>query len=212
MKIDMGIPNLNKLTSDGVPRGNMILISGDYGTGKTIFSLQFLAKGVKEWGEPGIFISFIDGRKTLLRDAKTFNWQLKRFENESNIKILGGYPERLEGFSEKAAINGEKLIEEIIKKAKEAEAERMAIDGLKQFSNKFKDDKTFKAGIAKLRNALAEQNCTTILTSKPDFGIEEIVDGVIILHYEGQLEKTRAIEIRKMRRTEHTDRVCPFEI
>lgn len=213
MRIKTGIPNLGKLIEGGIPRGNTVLVSGDYGTGKTTLAIQYLMKGVIDYGEFGILVTFVDDRGDILRDARRFGWHVRRFEKEGSIRILGGPPDRMAGFGDEAKKSGQDLVEEIVETIDEMEAERLALDGLEEFSKLFESEVDFKAGMAKLRRELRERECTSILTSRPDIGIEEIVDGIIILHYDGmELEKTRAVEVIKMRRSRHTDRVCPFEI
>ncbi len=211
MRIDVGIENLGKLVDGGIPQGNSILLIGNYGTGKTIFSLQYLVSGIANQGEPGILVSFVDDRKSIHRYAKQFNWQTKRLENEGTLTILGGSPGRLEGFS--TGINKtNEIVDELIEKIKETGAERLAIDGIDEFSELFDNKRDFKAAISKLRSELCENKVTSVMTSKPGIGIEEVVDGIIILHYDGDIEKTRAIEVIKMRGSRHTDRMCPLEI
>lgn len=211
MRTEVGIKNLGKLMDGGIPKGNTVLVSGNYGTGKTIFSLQYLINGVVEQGEPGILVSFVDDRSSLLKYAKQFGWQAKRLEKEGTLTILGGTPGRLEGFTRGINNSGE-IIDELIEKVRDIGVERVAIDGLDQFSEIFENKRDFKSSISKLRTELGKSDVTTILTSKPEIGIEEVVDGIILLHYDGDIEKTRAIEVLKMRGSKHTDRMCPLEI
>ncbi|KXA91115.1 hypothetical protein AKJ63_01895 [candidate division MSBL1 archaeon SCGC-AAA259D18] len=212
MRVKTGIPNFKKLVGGGIPRGNTVLLTGDYGTGKTTFGIQYLIKGVDIFNELGIFVTFEDDRESLIKYAKEFGWPIETQEKEDNLLILGGSPGRVEGFSKIAKKTGEGLIEEILKIVNEFDAKRLVIDGLDELSCLFKNKRKFKSEIAKLRRKLGSRGCTSILTSRPELGIEGIVDGIITLHYDGQIEKTRAIEIKKMRRTDHTDRMCPFEI
>jgi len=52
-----GITNLDKLIEGGFPKGRSILVAGGAGSGKTIFSLQFLYSGAVLYDEPGIYVS-----------------------------------------------------------------------------------------------------------------------------------------------------------
>lgn len=51
----------------GIPRGSSVVLSGDIGTGKTTFLMQFLKHGIEE-GEKGILVSLEESPYNLLRD------------------------------------------------------------------------------------------------------------------------------------------------
>ncbi|MFN3268575.1 MAG: ATPase domain-containing protein, partial [Zestosphaera sp.] len=55
-KIKSGIPGLDELLFGGIPKRNIVLISGGPGTGKTIMSHQFLYSGLT-YGEPGVLVT-----------------------------------------------------------------------------------------------------------------------------------------------------------
>ncbi len=45
-RVTTGIKGLDPLIEGGFPKGRSILVTGEPGTGKTIFALQFLAEGL----------------------------------------------------------------------------------------------------------------------------------------------------------------------
>ena len=51
-----GIKEFDEIIDGGFPKGAVILLAGSSGSGKTIFSFQWLFEGVKT-GENGIYIS-----------------------------------------------------------------------------------------------------------------------------------------------------------
>ena len=55
-RVPTGILGLDSLIEGGFPQGRSILITGEPGTGKSIFALQFLAEGLKR-NEKCIFVS-----------------------------------------------------------------------------------------------------------------------------------------------------------
>src|SRR3989338_158496 len=63
-RIQTGIPGLYELIEGGIEKGGTILVVGSAGTGKTTFGLQFLYKGAVEFGDPGIFITFEEGKES----------------------------------------------------------------------------------------------------------------------------------------------------
>jgi circadian clock protein KaiC len=58
--IKTGIQGLDELFLGGVLRGNIILVEGLPGTGKTTFGLEFIYRGITDFKEPGMII-FVRG-------------------------------------------------------------------------------------------------------------------------------------------------------
>ncbi len=50
-RVKTGIQGLDNLIQGGIPKGNVILLTGPAGSGKTIFALQFIVKGAELYGE-----------------------------------------------------------------------------------------------------------------------------------------------------------------
>ena len=222
MRVKTGIPGVDELVKGGLPKGSLILLSGKCGTGKTTFSMQYIVKGVTDYGEPGVFVSFERDPDALCEEMEGFGWHLKTLENQGNLELMGGPLDRIVKFGKKIGAKGEDLIEEIIEVVRERKAERLALDGLGQFSMMFPDKLAFRSSLARLQRGLNELDCTSIVTSEIEegkeglsrSGVEEfIADGVIVLYYEGDgLTRTRALEVRKMRGTEHSNYISFFEI
>ena len=212
-RIGFGIENFEKLSEEGISKGDLVLVEGDYGTGKTILGLQYIVKGLTEQGELGVFVTFNDSLEEIRMDAKHLDLHLKKFERGGSIDLVSESDRGMNGFSDIEEKTGDALIDKIIEAVERKDAERLVIDGLERLSRYFEDSFDFESGVYRLNDSLKELGCTTVLTSETEMGIEDIVDDVIILHYGGgQVEKTRAIEIRKMHRSKHTNRLCPFEI
>lgn len=213
LRSNTGIPNMEKLIGGGLPKGSCVLVSGKYGTGKTTFALQYLTKGITDYGELGIFVTFLDDKEDLMGDAKQFGWQVKRLKNAGALRIMSGPPGRITGFDEGDIESGKEILKKIVETVEKHEAERLVIDGLDELSDFFETKSEFRSGIASLRRELIKRGCTSVLTSTSDDDLGEIVDSVIVLHYESSgLGKNRAVEIRKMRKSSHTSQICPFEI
>ena len=57
-RVQTGIPGLDSLMAGGFLKKSMVLVGGGAGSGKTIFSMQFLVNGINENDETGIYITF----------------------------------------------------------------------------------------------------------------------------------------------------------
>jgi circadian clock protein KaiC len=75
-KAPTGIAGFDEISGGGLPRGRTTLLVGGPGSGKTIFSLQFLVNGARYYKEPGIFVAFEETSKRIVANAEGFDWQL----------------------------------------------------------------------------------------------------------------------------------------
>jgi hypothetical protein len=57
-KVPSGIRGLDEITFGGLPKGRPILVSGGPGCGKTLFAMEFVVRGILDYGEPGVFVTF----------------------------------------------------------------------------------------------------------------------------------------------------------
>ena len=57
-RVKTGVEAFDDLVMGGLPRGRTTIVGGTPGCGKTVFATQFLAHGITELGEPGVFVTF----------------------------------------------------------------------------------------------------------------------------------------------------------
>lgn len=86
--VKTGIAGLDSILSDGIPRGNVILLEGSIGTGKTTFGVEFVYRGASQLGEPGIIVLFEVSPEKLVRDASRLGWDLAELERQNLLKII----------------------------------------------------------------------------------------------------------------------------
>lgn len=208
-RVSLGIKGLDKLIQGGVPEGSTILLTGSPGTGKTIFSIQFLVHGAMI-GENGLYLSMEEDVKRLKQYMEaSFNWPLEKFEKGKRIIFLRTELFNYENFKSMIELNVEKF-----------NIKRLVIDPITTLSLFFEKLLDIRRSLLDLDMLLKRLGCTSILTcevpegstSISSFGIEEFTsDGIIILkYYIGNLP--RSLIVRKMRATEHIGDEVPFEI
>ena len=57
-KAPTGITGFDEITNGGLPRGRPTLVTGAAGSGKTMFGIEFLVRGARDFGEPGVMLAF----------------------------------------------------------------------------------------------------------------------------------------------------------
>ena len=86
--VKTGIAGLDAILSDGIPRGNVILLEGAVGTGKTTLGVEFVYRGASQFNEPGIIVLFEVSPDKLVRDAANFGWDLPDLERQGRLRII----------------------------------------------------------------------------------------------------------------------------
>ncbi len=84
-RIKSGINGIDDITN-GFPMGRSMLITGDAGSGKTIFGLQF-ARSSCDQGYKTVYITTEEDASDLYTQGDTFNWDLKSFKDNDLLSF-----------------------------------------------------------------------------------------------------------------------------
>jgi circadian clock protein KaiC len=93
--IPTGIAGLDYILRGGIPKDNVVLVEGAAGTGKTMLGLEFVYRGITNYNEPGIIVTFEVAPKKLIRDAAAFGWNLEELQQQNKLKIIFTSPQVL---------------------------------------------------------------------------------------------------------------------
>ncbi len=205
-KVPTGIPGLDDITDKGIPEGDLILVSGPSGTGKTIMGLQFLLSSK----DKGIFVSFEESLSQIRLTANNFGWDVERAEKDDRVRLLKYDPFKLEDIFEVMENN-----------IMEMNARRVVVDSISALGIYIKDLGDLRRMILQISNMLRKNNCTSLVISEilspkklSRFGVEEFVtDGVIVLHsIFSDGEYKRGINVWKLRNSKHSRKIHPYNI
>jgi circadian clock protein KaiC len=86
--VKTGIKGLDDLLAGGFPRGNLIVVTGAAGSGKTTMGVEFIYRGAREFDEPGMIVLFEVAPDKLARDAAQFGWDLADLERAGKLRII----------------------------------------------------------------------------------------------------------------------------
>jgi circadian clock protein KaiC len=213
-RVTTGIGALDKLLQGGFVKNSINLVAGGAGTGKTIFAIQYLIEGIVKFNEPGIYITFEEKKKKTYEDMLEFGWDLAKYEKEGKFVYLEYTPEQVK----KVLVEGGGVIEVIIEKM---EAKRLVIDSISSFALLYQDELTKKEAALALFELIDKWDCTAFMTSQDTSqqegtitaALEFEVDGIILMyHVKRKDQRTRALEILKMRGTKIPEKTFPLNI
>ncbi len=83
-----GIEGLDGIFGGGVRRGNLILVTGSPGSGKSLLGMEFIYRGITLHDEPGIIVVFESDPDMLHEDAAAFGWKFRELEQQGKLKIV----------------------------------------------------------------------------------------------------------------------------
>ena len=126
-KLPTGIEGFDDVCQGGLPIGRSTLVSGTSGTGKTVFSIQYLHNGITQFDEPGIFVTFEESPLDILRNASSFGWNLQQMVDQNKLFILDASPDP-DGQDVAGSFDLSGLIERISYAIRKYKAKRVAID------------------------------------------------------------------------------------
>lgn len=82
-----GIVGFDEITNGGLPKGRPTLICGSAGSGKTLFGMEFLVRGITQYGEPGVFVAFEETADDLEQNAASLGFQLNDLIENKQLVI-----------------------------------------------------------------------------------------------------------------------------
>ncbi len=205
-RLHTGVPGLDEMMGGGIPRGDVVMITGPAGSGKTTFATQFVAQGLGE-GERCVVAVFEEFPDAYLARAKTHAIDLKEMIVADRLAII--YLRPLD-------LSVDEMLAEILIAVKRTGATRVVIDSLSGFeialAPTFRVD--FRESLYRLVGALTATGVTVLLTAEvieafPDgtFTTERVsfvTDDILVQRYveiEGHLRKVLAVV--KMRGSQH---------
>lgn len=221
-KLPTGIPGFDHIANGGLPRGRTTLVSGTAGSAKTVFAAQFLAEGIRQFDEPGVFITFEESPDALRRNMFGFGWDIAAWEAQGKWAFVDAspQPEAEEQVRGEYDLGG--LLARITYAVQRVGATRVALDSLGAIFARIENSLLIRGELLRIVAAMRRMGVTAILTAERTqeygeigrYGVEEFVtDDVVILRNLIEDEKRRrTIEILKFRGTSHQKGGFPFTV
>ncbi len=220
-KLRTMIEGFDDISQGGLPIGRTTLISGTSGTGKTLFSLQFLYNGIIYFDEPGVFVTFEETPQDIIKNTWGLGWDLQKTIDNGKLFILDASPDP-EGQEVVGNFDLSALIERLHYAITKYKAKRVSIDSITALFQQYEASSVVRREIFRLVARLKQIGVTTIMTTERTeeygpvarFGVEEFVsDNVTIVRnvLEGE-RRRRTIEILKLRGSTHMKGEYPLTI
>lgn len=223
-RVKTGIPGFDEILNGGIPKRNVVLLSGGPGTGKSIFGQQYLWKGL-QGGEPGVYVALEEHPVQVRINMRQFGWDVRKYEQEGVFAIVDaftagiGEAAKRERYVVKDPTDVGLLIDVLREAIRDTGAQRVVVDSVSTLY--LTKPSVARSIVLMLKKVLSGMGTTSILVSQVSVtergfggpGVEHAADGIVRLdldEYGGEL--IRSLIVWKMRGTKHSMKRHPFEI
>lgn len=164
-KAPTGIEGLDELTAGGLPRGRPTLVCGSAGCGKTLLGIEFLVRGAREFGEPGVLLSFEETAAELAANVASLGFDLPALQAQNLLRIDHVHVDRSE-IEETGEYDLDGLFVRLGYAIDAVGAKRVVLDTLEALFSGFPNQGVLRSEIRRLFRWLKDRGVTTVITAE----------------------------------------------
>jgi circadian clock protein KaiC len=181
-----GVPGLDKILGGGLPLGQLYLVDGSPGVGKTTVALQFLMEGARS-GERCLYVTLSETREELFTIADSHEWDLGGIDivELSQVDAMIGGKTRNTLF-QAAEVELTSLIDLLLAEFDRVMPARLVLDSLSEVRLMAQSPLRYRRQILALKQHFAKRGCTVLLlddrsAQAQDVQVQSIVHGMVTL-------------------------------
>lgn len=218
-KVLTGINGFDEITQGGLPKDRPTLICGEAGSGKTLFSLEFIVRGAVEFNEAGVFVAFEEKANELAANVASLGFDLKKLVKQNKVRIDYVHIERSE-IEETGEYDLNGLFIRLGHAIDSIGAKRVVLDTIENLFSGLTNQAILRAELRRLFQWLKDKKVTAVITGEKGTGmltregLEEYVSDCVILldHRVTNQISTRRLRVIKYRGSLHGTNEYPFLI
>ncbi|MDN5289753.1 MAG: circadian clock protein KaiC [Mucilaginibacter sp.] len=201
-KAKTGISGLDEILAGGLSRGNVFLLEGAPGAGKTTLAIQFLMTGAAE-GETGLYITLSETAKELRDSATSHGWTLPKeievFELISPDNLLESDQQQSLLYSSDLELG--EATKQIFAEVERTKPKRIVLDSLSEIRLLAQSSLRYRRQILAVKHHFARLGATVLLlddltAEADDKTVHSVAHGVIHLE---ELAPAYGAERRRLR-------------
>jgi circadian clock protein KaiC len=214
-RASFGVAGLDEMLRGGIPTGQVCLVAGSSGTGKTLLALHFMVAGAQQ-GQPGVLVTFEERPQEHIRKARSFGWDLEALEAQGLLRMIYLRPMDL---------SVDEVLTEITRTVTDIGATRVVINSISGFELAItpSEHDDFREALYRLVNVLTGSGATVLVTTEVSdlfgdvristHGVSFIADNIILLRY-AEIESAlrKVMMVIKMRTSDHEKELRQYRI
>lgn len=218
-KSPTGISGLDEITEGGLPKGRPTLVCGSAGCGKSMLGVEFLVRGITQFNEPGVLMTFEEIPEDIIKNARSLGFDIDDLVARNKLFLDYVRIERNE-IQETGEYDLEGIFVRLNYAIDALGAKRVVLDTIESLFAGLSNVSILRAELRRLFTWLKEKGVTAIITGEKGEGsltrngLEEYVsDCVIVLdHRVIDQVSTRRLRVVKYRGSTHGTNEYPFLI
>lgn len=203
--VPTGIEGLDAILRGGLPPGNIYLIHGAPGTGKTTLALQFLRTGVAA-GERVLYVALGETTPELETVARSHGWTLDGIDICDVHGTEGLGPDSQYTFFHPSEIELGETTKAIMDAIDRVRPRRAVLDSLSEMRLLARDSLRYRRQVLALKHHLTSIGATVLLLDTmshpaPEFQLQTVAHGVLALEQRDPAygRKRRRLALEKLR-------------
>jgi circadian clock protein KaiC len=206
------VAGLNEILAGGLPAGQMYLLEGDPGTGKTTLAMQFVMAGLRA-GERGLYVTLSESKAELQNSARSHGWEIEELPIAEFVPAEANLnPEQQYTVFHPSEVELAGTIQKLTQLIEKTKPDRLVIDSLSELRLLAADTMRYRRQLLALKHFFAGRDTTVLLLDDRtavgnDMQLQSIAHGVLRLE---KLQRSygstrRRIEIIKLRGSEYRE-------
>ena len=206
-RVPTGIKGLDEMLKGGLLEGSVAVLKGAPGTGKTTIGVEFVARGILQYDQPGLIITFEEFPRQLYRDALSTGFDLRALESDGRLRTIFTTPAVLLREIQQPGGLLDRTVEEM-------GVRRVFVDSMTHLERITQDPMQLREVIYTFLNGLLRSDLTAVVSQEDPFitgtmtvaeaGLSYIADTIIQLRYvEISSSIERALFVLKHRASDH---------
>lgn len=185
-RLTTGVAGLDDILAGGLPTGQMYLLEGDPGTGKTTLAMQFILEGFRQ-GQKGLYVTLSEPRAELELTMRSHSWE------PAELPVVEFLPDEASLSAEQqytvfhpSEIELAGTIKKLTSIVDQRNPDRLVIDSLSELRLLADDDMRYRRQMLALKQYFAGRSTTVLLLDDltadgRDLQLHSIAHGVVRL-------------------------------
>jgi circadian clock protein KaiC len=231
-KIPTYITGFDQVSYGGLPAGRTTLLAGSAGSAKTVFAAQFIAAGIREADQAGVFVAFEEPPSDITLNIQSLGWPIRKWVEEKKWAFVDASPEPDDETFKSGSHDLGALLARIEHAVRRFNATRIAVDSLGAIFSRFDDAAVVRRELLRISSALKNMGITSLIKHKKVVGlftatrpslvggasvtdahISTSTDTIILLRYAEMFgEMRRGVTVLKMRGSMHEKAIREFMV